>query len=234
MRLFEIDDASQTVMLNKTWIMLIPAFAELIRRDKGSPGDTQARRKLRATKEFTYIYFYKDFSSPLYDYDEEQRHIEALRYAALEDKDIKDEKVQDALNEYETLMRNASRALRTLRSVEKAMDKLDQYYGTLNFEKTLDDKQPDDPDEFLNRMSKLNKMYDEYEKFEKRVKADLRVGLTIRGKGELGDGESKTREWDESVIRESSPTSATTVTGKISPSKETSSMMDLLKVIPME
>src|SRR5678815_2146467 len=118
MRLFEIDEASQSVMLNKPWIYLIPEFDVLLKRDKGSPGDTQARRKLKATREFTYIYFFKDFSSPLRDWETKERHDEALRYASLTDKDI-DDKVKEAIEMYEKLMQHASRSLRTLRSVQK-------------------------------------------------------------------------------------------------------------------
>ena len=50
-------DANLKVELNKAELLLIPEFSALIRRDRGSEGDHDGRKKFHARKEFTFIYF---------------------------------------------------------------------------------------------------------------------------------------------------------------------------------
>lgn len=54
-------------------LKIINEFHEIIKRDKGSEGDSQGRKKLRATREFAYIYHMNDYSSPYQRYSEKER-----------------------------------------------------------------------------------------------------------------------------------------------------------------
>jgi hypothetical protein len=231
MRLFEIDESDSMVALNKPWIMLIPEFAELLRRDKGSPGDTQARKKLRATREFTFIYFFKDFTSIIRALDEVERKKEALAYAGLKPEDI-DDKVLAALHKYEQLMLSASRSLRTLRSIQKGMDALDKHFETVDFSKTNDDGDlVHSPDKFVKQVTDMNKMYDAYNSFETRVENELKNDTGIRGKGELGDQETTRSEWNDDRVRRNTPETMLNGASKANTAKGTS-MMDMLKLVP--
>src|SRR4051812_34438720 len=115
MKLFEIDDTF-TLQLNKVWILMIPEFEAILKRDKGSVGDTQARYKLRARREFSFIYFFVDFNSPLRDWEEHERFAESLTYANLTKKDI-DDVVLAGVKKYEQLAMGAARSMRTYRSL---------------------------------------------------------------------------------------------------------------------
>ncbi len=186
-------------MLNKEWIFLIPEFAALIRRDKGSPGDSRGQYKKQAQREFTYIYFMCDFNSPIRDWKPEEKEKEALYYADLESVDTL---VHEAKAKYEQLMLGVSRSLRTLKSVYKGLDEMDNYFEGVNFKTT--DKQGKllhSPQEFIKNTSMMNKMYDEVRNFEKRVEADMiEAGNTIRGNATLGDKEGQKAKWSESDI----------------------------------
>ena len=56
LRLFTLNPATFLVDLDKEWISTIKEFKVILVRDKGAKGDTQARKKLQAQKEFTFHY----------------------------------------------------------------------------------------------------------------------------------------------------------------------------------
>lgn len=51
------------IVINKVEILTIPSFTTILRRDKGSVGDNDGRKKLMAFKEFAYIYHVADVNS---------------------------------------------------------------------------------------------------------------------------------------------------------------------------
>lgn len=205
MKLFEIDE-NREVLLNKEWILMIPEFQALFKRDKGSEGDYRGSKKLRTIRELTYIYFVEDFSSPLRDWEPEEKIKEALYYADLKTEDI-DDKVKEAQKKYAEIMLKSSRSLRTLKAVYKGMDAMDTYFEGIDFSKI--DKQGkllNDPSAFGTNITKLNKVYDELRNFEKRVEDDLKQAVSgIRGPNStLGDNEGKKKAWSESDISQGS------------------------------
>lgn len=201
MNLFNITE-SFDAEINKEWILLIPAFSNLVRADKGSTGDSEGRKKLKARKQLAYVYFMVDFRSPIYEYEKKQKHEEALRYTGLTTADTELSVVQDAIKEYDHLQKIQARSLRTLESAKLGMDALDDYMQNIDFKKT--DKMGkllNSPKEFVDNLKNLNKAYDEIEKFEKRVMQDLKETSSIRGSATLGDKERtkdvKQTTWDE-------------------------------------
>lgn len=195
--------------LNKIWIHLVPEFKALLDRRR------DARSKLReagiagAVREFSFIYFYHDFSSPIRDYEESERWSAALDWAGLTDKDI-DEKVIFALKKYEELIMKSTRSLRTYKSLLKMLDGMDEYYEKIDM--TALTKQGElvhSPDKVASSVTKLDAMYVAVKNFEKRVEEDLKAGATgIRGTSTLGDNEEKKRSniriWSEADIRRGS------------------------------
>jgi len=212
MRLFELDENKQ-VLLNKVWIAMIPEFKILLNRDKGSKGDYRGDKKLKATKEFTYIYFYTDFSSPIRDWEDEERKTEALYYAQLEPQDV-DAAVLEAQEKYFNMQLEMSRPLRTLKSLYKGLHAMDTYFEKINFaEKDKQGKLLNSPTDFVTNASKLNKMYDEIRNFEKRVEEDLKQTAGIRGPNStLGDREGMRIKWsEEEIMNGSKHTAAETI-----------------------
>jgi len=209
MRLFEIDPDTSTIKLNKEWILLIPEFAELFKRDKGSEGDYRGDKKLKTKKELTFVYFYVDFASPITDYEESERWREALYYADLTEKDI-DEKVINAYKKYGEIQVKGSRSLRTYKSLLKTQDAMDSYFENLDMRK-LDKKGEllNDPVRVANSVTGLKKMYDAINDFRKRVETELKDASTgIRGTAELGDNEGKARIFSEMDVINGSKHSA--------------------------
>jgi len=214
MKLFEIDVETSTVALNKPWIMLIPEFKALLDRDKGSPGDYRGDKKLKARKEFTYIYFLTDFASPLTDWEEEEKRKEALHYADLTEKDI-DDKVLIANLHYDKMQIKGAPSLKTYRALLKSRDAMDLYYEGLDM--TQVDKQGkllNDPASVVNSAKKLDEFYTTINNFRKRVEEELKDASTgIRGTAVLGDTEERTTEFSEAdVIKGSQHAAESSVT----------------------
>lgn len=206
MRLFEIDDDTNQVKLNKPWVQLVPEFAALLKRDKGSKGDSEGRYKLKATKELTFIFFMIDFASPLRDWEEDEKYKESLYYAGLVPEEI-DEAVLVAKKKYKELFLKSARSLRTYNALQKTLDEMDSYFEDVDL--TATDKKGElvnDPGSVITAAKKMDELYTTVKNFEKRVEEELSAGAkTIRGTAELGDNETKkTNEWSESQIAEQS------------------------------
>jgi hypothetical protein len=199
MRLFKIG-ADFQVELDREWILLVPEFQELVRRDRGSEGDYRGDKKLKARKELTFIYFDCDFGSPLREWDEFERREEAMRYAGLKEKDL-DAAVMSAHAQYTRMLDDSSRSLRTYKAVVKSLDQLDRYFESVDF--TLQDKKGEliyDTKAYLANLKTLGDAYESVEKFKKRVDEELTDSGSIRGKASMGGKEGKRdKTWNETT-----------------------------------
>lgn len=206
MELFELDPNDYTVRLNRAWLWMIPEFADILKRDKGSPGDKGGPRKLWSRKRFAYIYFFADFKSPIYSWEENERREEAMRYTGLDKNDIAEPYVVAAMKMYRELQRKAARSLRTLDAVHKGLSQLNKYFEDIDFTKV--DKQGKvlySAKEYVNNIKELDKAYDALAAFEKRVMAELTKAGGIRGSATKGDRENNTessaanpnKHWEE-------------------------------------
>ena len=215
MRLFEINELFE-VELNKEWIMMIPEFNELVKRDKGSDGDYRGSKKLRTRRELSYIYFMVDFHSPIRDFEEDKKEEEALKYCRLETKDI-DAKVKNALEVYKMIQYENAPSLRTLDALKIGMANLDKYFREVDFDKV--DKQGKlkyTPKEYIDNIKSLPKMRTAIKEFEIMVQAELRENTGIRGKASMGLTEGKRDKlWEETGPGDDDPESAPLMTTEV-------------------
>lgn len=100
-KLFDVG-SDGLIQLNKVWIDTIAEFRTLLRRDRGSEGDAQGRKKLQATREFTYIYHLCDPASPNWKLDgEKEKAVQARKDAGLPPEWQPDDEVLAAQVRYE-------------------------------------------------------------------------------------------------------------------------------------
>lgn len=197
MRLFTID-VNYQVELNKEWILLIPEFAVLLKRDKGSDKDSRGGKKLKAKREFSFIYFDLDFTSPIREWEDFERRSEAMKYAGLIESDM-DEEMMAAHKKYNDLLLQSSRSLKTLTAVEYSLNALDTYFLELDFtEKDKKGELVHSPAQYLTNLEKLGKAYSAVDSFKKRVQEEMKGDASIRGQSTLGRKEGTVRtEWNE-------------------------------------
>lgn len=112
-KLFELKQGS--ISLAKDEVLLIPEFQFIYKRDKGSPGDSEGRKKLRAFKEFSYIYYIADIDSPCNAQGMKGReaHEFAVRNSGLETKYKPDDHIKGAIKKYKELTVDINRELIT-------------------------------------------------------------------------------------------------------------------------
>lgn len=205
MRLLEVDE-NHNVRPNKEWLILIPEFAALYKRDKGSPGDVDGRKKLRFKKEVAFIYFSTAFTSPLRDWQPKEKLAEALNYSSIKEDDI-DELIHAAGAKYEELQLKVSRSYRTYLAIKKGLDAFDSFYENIDFtERDKKGELVNSTAAYTKAVIDMDKVYDSLAKFEKRVENDLKDSDGgIRGQATLGDLEARktaaNHNWKEEDIR---------------------------------
>jgi hypothetical protein len=206
MKLLEVDE-NHNVKPNKEWLILIPEFAALYKRDKGSKGDYDGRAKLRFKREISFIFFATSFTSPLRDWQPEEKFEEALIYSELKAEEI-DDLIKAACDKYEELQLKSSRAYRTYLSLKKGLDAMDKYYETVDFTaKNGRGELINDTKTYTASVIQMDKVYDALSSFEKKVDADLKdADGGIRGQATLGDLEARktgvNHTWSEEEVRE--------------------------------
>ena len=175
------------VDINKEWISTIAEFRILLRRDKGSKGDVDGRKKLHAQREFTYIYHYCDFKSQFREFAEMDRRNEALRNAGLEDKDI-NQGLKDAIERYRTFQN--TRGLRVIADAYLGIDKLSAYFRDVDLdERDLNVRIVNDSKKLADNISKVASLLKGLSELEDLVKSELEEKGRIRGGAKRGGRE---------------------------------------------
>lgn len=171
--------------LKKDELSLIPEFKALLAINYNKQvGDTDGRKRHRATKEFTYIWFMYASKSPYREYNAKEKEEELLRMLSIGPKDISPE-LQAAIDKYKEL--NHGRVLRLIMSAEGAVDKLRGYYDTLDFTNTtaagaLVNK----PTDVINSIYNLDKVVSALSKLTDRQKNEEGKVVSSRGEQEPG------------------------------------------------
>lgn len=197
--IFEFDQNTFLVNLRKENLSTIKEFKTLIKRDKGSPGDTQGRLKLKATREFTFIYHYCSYKSEFINYPERQRLQEALKNAELDEKtDIyADKELMEAIEVYRVLQETPALKLMTellegLHVSHKVIKKIRQDLERKIDEITVDEVEVEDGgktklvDPIVRLNERLKMIMDTARELPKTLKAitDLQEAV----KKEMGEG----------------------------------------------
>ena len=184
MDLFRIENYK--AIINKKDVMLIPEFKAMLElKYNTQKGDHQGRLRIRAHKEFTFIYFYVDYRSEYSNYTKEERKKESLAAAELPEDYVISNQLEKAIVKYGELQE--TRSLKLLSSANNAIDKIRLFYDNLDFTETDDNgKLKYDPNRVLTSINALSKTIESLEQLEKRVKQSLKQDLGVRGDNEEG------------------------------------------------
>lgn len=205
------------VEIDKEWISTIREFKALLVRDKGSKGDTQARKKLQAQKEFTFIYNFCDYRSKFINYSERDKLKHALANSELDPNlDIsKDSELLAAIEAYRALQTTPALKLITtlkegLHTGHRVVDRIISYLNTKldeidNQEGALEEKTKTvngkvfliDPIKEIEEKlavimeisNKLPKTLASIEDLEDKVTKELAEIPNLKGKATKGDNE---------------------------------------------
>lgn len=199
-RLFIVENNNE-MDLNKEWLHLIPEFSIILHRVWKCEGDADGRKKIMQKRVFGYIWLTIDYSSPLFTWEKEARHQEALKMMQLKPADVLEDKVALAIQKYEELQLESVPALKALRGMYASLEKMNSFLETIDLD--AEDKQGKPkytPSSITRAVKEMNAAYDAVATMERRVMEQLKKegGNTIRGTATLGGKEGKrNKEWEE-------------------------------------
>lgn len=181
--LFVYDNVNNRINLNTPEILLIKEFAELIKPERNKcKEDPKGTYGLRAFREFTYIWLAIDWKSPYSDYDEQERHKEALRDANITEEEFNNPEFRAACRKYRNIL-ESNRSLRLLKSAQNTADNLMDYFNDIvDFNMRKDDGSPIyKTKDVIAEISNLSKVHEELKILESMVKKELNETSSIRG-----------------------------------------------------
>ena len=104
MQIFIFDNATNTLRIDDYSILLVNEFAKSWEPKRNiCKEDKKGELRIRAYKEFTYIYLVLDFKSPYFKYLEKDKHEAALVDSGLTEEDLKDEDFLAAYHKYQEM-----------------------------------------------------------------------------------------------------------------------------------
>lgn len=176
-------------------LKLISEFNEIIKRDKGSEGDSQGRRKLRASREFAYIYHFNDYRSPYQRYSEKERHERLKKDLDLGEKWDVDSVIRVAQQKYIELNHTPAiqalmEARQTLNTSAEVNRKIREQIMRVMDEDELDPETLQQANNLLEKTldnnTKIPKVLTQIEGMEEKVKKQEQESGSIQGSEEKG------------------------------------------------
>lgn len=159
-------------------VLAVPAIYRLWERDKG-------RNKPKAKKEITYVVFLCDFKSPYKDvsYRDKEKIIRSDIFGSRSSWQP-DELVKDAVERYKQLQK--TRTMHLLDSARKAVEKLSEYFDTVNFIDTDDYGRPLHTAADVSRnLKEVGNIVKSLITLEKQVQSEISE-LSVRGDSQVG------------------------------------------------
>ena len=187
-KIFLYDNVNNQIELNTPEILLIKEFAMLMQVDRNkSKDDPNGHLKLRAFREFTYIYLAIDWQSPYADYPEQERHQEALKDANITEEEFNNPEFRSACRKYRALQ-ESNRSIKLLNAAQNTVDKFVDYFNNVNPEER--DPATGKPifkvKDLIVEISNLSKVHEELQILEAQVKKAISEQSSIRGGAEDG------------------------------------------------
>lgn len=187
-KIFLYDNTNNRLELNTPEILLVREFGVLMENDRNKcKADPKGIQKLKAFREFQYIYLAIDWQSPYADYPEQERHQEALKDASLTEQEFNDPEFRAACRKYRALQ-ESNRSIKLLHAAQNTVDKFADYFNNVNPEER--DPNTGKPiyqvKNIMAEMSNISKVNEELSILEGQVKKQLLETSNIRGGAEDG------------------------------------------------
>lgn len=182
-KIFQYNNVLSRVELNVPEILLVKEFSELMRPDRNKcKDDPEGKYCLRAFREFTYIWLAIAWDSIYSEYDEQERHKEALKDSRITEEEFSDPEFRAACRKYKQIQ-ESNLSVKMLKSAQETVNKFIEYFNEVDpLER---DEQTGRPvykvKDIMAELSTLGKVYDELKDLESRVKKEAVEQSSIRG-----------------------------------------------------
>lgn len=182
-KIFLYNNGNGNVELNAPEIILVKEFHELMNKERNiSKDDPEGIYKLKAFREFTYIYLAIDWQSPYADYSEQERHQLSLQDAHMTQEEFNNPEFRAACRKYKEIQEQ-TRSIKLLKAAQNTVDKFIDYFNNIDPEER--DVQTGKPifkvKDIMTEVSNLSKVHEELKTLEGMVKKEIAETSTLRG-----------------------------------------------------
>lgn len=187
-KIFQYNNVDGFVELNTPEILLVKEFSALMDNARNiCDADKTGKLKLRAFREFTYIYLALDWQSPYADFDERERHEMALLDARMTEAEFNNPEFRAACRKFKAIQ-DSTRSIRLLRAAQETVDKFMDYFHNIDPEERdpLTGKPIFKVKDIMAEISSLSKVQDELTTLESMVKKEIAETSQLRGGYEDG------------------------------------------------
>lgn len=182
-RIFQYDNVNGRIELNVPEILLVREFAALMDNKRNiCKEDSQGKLHLRAFREFKYIWLAIDWQSIYADYDEQERHQEALKDAEITESEFNDPLFRAACRKYREIQ-ESNKSIKLLQAARNMVDKFIDYFNLADpLEKDIQTGKPIyKVKDIQAEMKNLIDVHQTMVELEAQVKKQLEASSQYRG-----------------------------------------------------
>lgn len=187
-QIFVFDNAENKLRIDEYTILLIKEFKDLwdVERNKCAE-DKKGTLRIKAFKEFTYIYLMLDYKSPYFTFLEQHKHEAALVDSGLTEADLNDPLFVKAINKYKELL-DSDPILSLIKVAHNTLYKMQVFLDNIDFSDVDEYGKPIyKPKDVIADIGSIGKMRKDLQTLEIDYKKGLASGdKKIRGDVELG------------------------------------------------
>ena len=181
--IFVYNNQINRVELNTPEILLVKEFKALLGPNRNKcKEDPSGFMGLRAFREFTYIWLAICWKSIYADYDEQERHQEALKDAEMTDEEFNNPEFRAACRKFKAIQ-ESNKSIRLLHSANSMVDKFIDYFE--NADPMERDEQTGKPiykvKDIQAEMKNLIDVHSTMVELENQVKKQITEKSSIRG-----------------------------------------------------
>lgn len=186
---FEFNGLTGILEFNEAQFLLIREFAKLYEQDRNKcKEDKKGVLRIRARKEFSYIWLKMNKKSPYSQYSEQEAHQEALKDSGLTQEEFDDPDFRAACRKYLAL-RDSNRISKMLRSVYNKVDDITNYFdNVVDLNERDNNGKPIFPlknlqaeikqiGDVIEGVKRLELMYDKEEEASSKLRSDAVAGF---------------------------------------------------------
>lgn len=181
-KVFSYDPLTKTLELNQPELLLIQEFKDLLELDRNKcEEDPTGVYKLKAFRELTYIYLALNWRSPYSQYDEQERHEEALADAQITEEEFNDPVFRSACRKYRKIQ-DSNQSIRLLEAARLAASQFIEYFSEIiNLaERDQNGKPVFSAEKVMKEMAQLSKVHEQLTILEAQVKQEMEVSSGTR------------------------------------------------------
>lgn len=181
--IFVYNNQLNRVELNTPEILLVKEFSELMKPERNKcKEDPSGKLGLRAFREFTYIWLAICWKSIYADFDEQERHKEALKDASITEEEFNNPEFRAACRKFRSIQ-ESNKSMRLLQAANEMVDKFIDYFK--NADPMERDEQTGKPiykvKDIQAEMKNLIDVHETMVELENQVKKQLEAKTFIRG-----------------------------------------------------